>query len=70
MFLKMRKEDEGQKTVMRTTPVGNGFVKEDVLKFIDELNTKLFSLEEENSDLRKELKSAKERIAELEAAQK
>ena len=70
MFLKMRKENDGQQAVMRTTSVGNGFVKEDVLKYVDDLNAKMLFLEEENNDLRKELKAAKDRIAELEAAQK
>ena len=40
-------------TVLRTTKIGNGFVKEDVLTYLDELNSKIESLEED-------LKKAKE----------
>lgn len=40
-------------TVLRTTKIGGGFVKEDVLTYLDELNTKISNLEEE-------LKAAKE----------
>ncbi|MBR4200141.1 MAG: hypothetical protein IKQ91_02545 [Oscillospiraceae bacterium] len=66
MFLKMREKSEKQPTVMRTTAVGNGFVKEDVMKYIDELNVRLLSMEEQNQDLRKELEAARNRIRELE----
>ena len=40
-------------TVLRTTKIGGGFVKEDVLTYLDELNSKISGLEEE-------LKQAKE----------
>lgn len=40
-------------TVLRTTKIGNGFVKEDVLTYLDELNSKIESLEDD-------LKKAKE----------
>lgn len=68
MFLKMKKEtDSAPASVMRTTSVGNGFVKEDVLAFIDELNIQIFTLQEENAELRKKLIASAQRIAELEA---
>lgn len=34
-------------TVLRTTKIGGGFVKEDVLQYLDELNSKILSLQEE-----------------------
>lgn len=34
-------------TVLRTTKIGGGFVKEDVMQYLDELNSKIVSLEEE-----------------------
>ena len=40
-------------TVLRTTKIGGGFVKEDVLTYLDELNSKISGLEAE-------LKQAKE----------
>lgn len=36
-----------QPTVLRTTKIGGGFVKEDVLTYLDELNTKIEGLEKE-----------------------
>ncbi len=39
-----------QPTVLRTTKIGGGFVKEDVLTYLDELNTKIESLEKELQD--------------------
>lgn len=40
-------------TVLRTTKIGNGFVKEDVMQYLDELNSKLSNLAEENENLKK-----------------
>lgn len=37
-------------TVLRTTKIGGGFVKEDVMQYLDELNSKIISLEEELSN--------------------
>ena len=34
-------------TVLRTTKIGGGFVKEDVLTYLDELNSKIEGLEAE-----------------------
>lgn len=34
-------------TVLRTTKIGNGFVKEDVMQYLDELNEKIVNLEDE-----------------------
>lgn len=34
-------------TVLRTTKIGGGFVKEDVMTYLDELNSKIVSLEDE-----------------------
>jgi chromosome segregation ATPase len=34
-------------TVLRTTKIGGGFVKEDVLTYLDELNSKISGLEDE-----------------------
>ena len=34
-------------TVLRTTKIGGGFVKEDVMQYLDELNSKIVGLEEE-----------------------
>lgn len=44
-----------QPTVLRTTKIGNGFIKEDVLAYVDELNSKIYALEEECSDLKEKL---------------
>ncbi|MBE6847961.1 MAG: hypothetical protein E7503_07530 [Ruminococcus sp.] len=44
-----------QPTVLRTTKIGNGFIKEDVLAYVDELNSKIYALEEECNDLREKL---------------
>lgn len=46
-----------QPTVLRTTKIGNGFIKEDVLAYVDELNSKIYALEEECNDLRSKLAS-------------
>ena len=35
-------------TVLRTTKIGNGFVKEEVMQYLDELNTKIGDLVQEN----------------------
>lgn len=40
-------------TVLRTTKIGGGFVKEDVLTYLDELNSKILSLQEDNEKLKK-----------------
>ncbi|MBE6855353.1 MAG: hypothetical protein E7501_06875 [Ruminococcus sp.] len=40
-----------QPTVLRTAKVG-GFVKEDVLTYVDELNSKIYGLEEELKEVR------------------
>lgn len=42
-----RSEIMEQPTVLRTTKIGGGFVKEDVLQYLDELNSKIESLEKE-----------------------
>ena len=34
-------------TVLRTTKIGGGFVKEDVMQYLDELNSKIVTLEDE-----------------------
>lgn len=44
-----------QPTVLRTTKIGNGFIKEDVLAYVDELNSKIYTLEEECNDLKEKL---------------
>lgn len=44
-----------QPTVLRTTKIGNGFIKEDVLAYVDELNSKIYALEEECNDLKEKL---------------
>lgn len=46
-----------QPTVLRTTKIGNGFIKEDVLAYVDELNSKIYALEEECNDLKQKLAS-------------
>lgn len=45
-----------QPTVLRTARMG-GFVKEDVLAYVDELNSKIYALEEERDDLAKKAES-------------
>lgn len=40
-------------SVLRTTKIGNGFVKEDVMQYLDELNTKMGELVAENEQLKK-----------------
>ena len=46
-----------QPNVLRTTKIGGGFVKEDVLAYVDELNTQIYNLQEERDDLAKKLAS-------------
>lgn len=46
-----------QPTVLRTTKIGNGFVKEDVLAYVDELNSQIYALQEENNNLKKRAES-------------
>ena len=48
-------------TVFRTTKIGNGFIKEDVMQYLDELNSKISNLEAENERLKKGSKSVSER---------
>lgn len=36
--------------ILRTTKIGNGYVKEDVMQYLDELNTKIEKLEKELAD--------------------
>ncbi len=45
-----------QQIVLRTARMG-GFVKEDVLAYVDELNSKIYALEEEKSALQKKLET-------------
>lgn len=40
-------------TVLRTTKIGNGFVKEDVMQYLDELNSRMGDLVAENEQLKK-----------------
>lgn len=40
-------------TVLRTTKIGGGFVKEDVMQYLDELNSKINMLQDENEKLQK-----------------
>ena len=47
-----------QPTVLRTAKFG-GFVKEDVLAYVDALNAKIYSLEEEVAELKQQLKACK-----------
>ena len=39
-------------TVLRTTKIGGGFVKEDVLTYLDELNSKIDTLQNELKEAR------------------
>ena len=48
--------------VLRTTRFGNGFVKEDVLAFIDELNIRIYQLEQECEQLKQENAALKQRL--------
>ena len=43
--------------VLRTTKIGGGFVKEDVLNYVDELNSKNYLLQEELDKLKKQVES-------------
>ena len=43
--------------VLRTTKIGGGFVKEDVLNYVDELNSKNYLLQEEVDKLKKQMES-------------
>ncbi len=42
-----------QPNVLRTTKIGGGFVKEDVLAYVDELNSQIYALQEQNDELKK-----------------
>ena len=42
-----------QPNVLRTTKIGGGFVKEDVLAYVDELNSQIYALQEERDELKK-----------------
>lgn len=46
-----------QPNVLRTTKIGGGFVKEDVLAYVDELNSQIYALQEERDELAKKLTS-------------
>ena len=46
-----------QPNVLRTTKIGGGFVKEDVLAYVDELNSQIYALQEERDELRKRAES-------------
>ena len=35
-----------QQNILRTTKIGGGFVKEDVLAYVDELNSQIYALQE------------------------
>ena len=43
--------------VLRTTKIGGGFVKDDVLNYVDELNSKNYLLQEELDKLKKQVES-------------
>jgi len=53
--------------VLRTTKIGGGFVKEDVLNYVDELNSKNYQLQEELDKLKKQLENGGGLSAEKEA---
>lgn len=42
-----------QPNILRTTKIGGGFVKEDVLAYVDELNSQILALQDECNDLKK-----------------
>ncbi len=46
-----------QQNFLRTTKIGNGFVKEDVLVYIDELNSQVYALQEERDELKRKVQS-------------
>ncbi len=46
-----------QPNVLRTTKIGGGFVKEDVLAYVDELNSQIYQLQEECDELKKKAES-------------
>ena len=46
-----------QPNVLRSTKIGNGFVKEDVLAYVDELNSQIYQLQEERDELAKKISS-------------
>ena len=46
-----------QPNVLRTTKIGGGFVKEDVLAYVDELNSQIYQLQEERDELKAKLES-------------
>ena len=46
-----------QPNVLRNTKIGGGFVKEDVLAYVDELNSQIYALQEERDELKKKAQS-------------
>lgn len=46
-----------QTNYLRTTKIGGGFVKEDVLSYVDELNSQIFALQEERDEWKKKAQS-------------
>ena len=65
MFLK-KNDTEGAPIPFRSTHRGDGFVKEDVLAFIDQLNLKIYDLQVERDRLQKKLEAAEKRLHDLE----
>ena len=56
-----------QPNVLRTTKIGGGFVKEDVLAYVDELNSQIYALQEERDELKKTAQSGGSADAEMKA---
>ena len=56
-----------QPNVLRTTKIGGGFVKEDVLAYVDELNSQIYALQEERDELKKKAQSGGGATDELKA---
>ncbi|MBP0987493.1 MAG: hypothetical protein J6S92_04365 [Oscillospiraceae bacterium] len=56
-----------QPNVLRTTKIGGGFVKEDVLAYVDELNSQIYALQEERDELKKKAQSGGSADAEMKA---
>ena len=50
-------ENNMDNVILRTTKIGNGFVKEDVLTYLDELNSKIEGLEELQETMKQRPKS-------------
>ena len=46
-----------QPNVLRTTKIGGGFVKEDVLAYVDELNSQIYALQEQVDEMKKKAES-------------